>query len=49
MSNSRYIVVEGPLGVGKTTLVNLLGEAFNANVVLERAGDNPFLEKFSNR
>ncbi len=46
MGNSRYIVVEGPIGVGKTTLVNLLGESFNANVVLERAGENPFLEKF---
>ena len=46
MGKSRYIVVEGPLGVGKTTLVNLLGEAFNARTVLERAGENPFLEKF---
>jgi len=46
MGNSRYIVVEGPIGVGKTTLVNLLGDAFHAKVVLERAGDNPFLEKF---
>jgi len=46
MGNSRYIVVEGPLGVGKTTLVQRLAEAFDAKTVLERAGDNPFLEKF---
>ena len=46
MAEKRYIVVEGPLGVGKTTLVNLLADAFDANTVLERAGDNPFLEKF---
>jgi deoxyguanosine kinase len=46
MGNSRYIVVEGPLGVGKTTLVKLLAETFEAKTVLERAGENPFLEKF---
>jgi len=46
MAKSRYLVVEGPIGVGKTTLVNLLGETFNAHTVLEHAGDNPFLEKF---
>jgi len=46
MGKSRYMAVEGPIGVGKTTLVNRLGEAFNAHTVLERAGENPFLEKF---
>jgi deoxyguanosine kinase len=46
MEPCRYIVVEGPLGVGKTSLVKLLAESLNANTVLERAGENPFLEKF---
>lgn len=46
MGESRYIVVEGPLGVGKTSLARLLAETFNAKTVLERADDNPFLEKF---
>ncbi len=43
---SKYIVVEGPIGVGKTTLASRLAEDLKANLVLERADDNPFLEKF---
>jgi deoxyadenosine/deoxycytidine kinase len=42
----RYIVVEGPIGVGKTSLSNLLAERFNARRVLERFEDNPFLSSF---
>lgn len=42
----RYIVVEGPIGVGKTTLAQKLAEAFNAQTLLEQPQDNPFLERF---
>lgn len=42
----RYIVVEGPIGVGKTTLSQKLAEAFNAQTSLEQPQDNPFLERF---
>lgn len=46
----RYIVVEGPIGVGKTTLTKKLALTFNREAVLERPEDNPFLERFySNR
>ena len=41
-----YIVVEGPIGVGKTTLANKLAASFDSNLLLEGAEDNPFLEKF---
>ena len=46
MGESRYMVVEGPIGVGKTTFVKLLAEVFQAETVLERAEENPFLSKF---
>lgn len=42
----RYIVVEGPIGVGKTTLVQKLSERFNAETVLEIFEENPFLADF---
>ncbi len=42
----RYIVVEGPIGVGKTTLVRRLAERFNAHTVLEIFEENPFLASF---
>ena len=42
----RYIVVEGPIGVGKTTLTRKLAHTFNREVVLERPEDNPFLDRF---
>ncbi len=42
----KYIVVEGPIGVGKTTLASRLAEDMKASLVLERADENPFLEKF---
>ncbi len=41
-----YIAVEGPIGVGKTTLVNRLAERLNARIVLESFEDNPFLTDF---
>ncbi len=43
---ARYIVVEGPIGVGKTTLANRLAETFRYPVLLEPAFDNPFLDRF---
>ncbi len=42
----KYIVVEGPIGVGKTRLVNHLANLFNYQTLLEQPEKNPFLEKF---
>jgi len=42
----KSIVIEGPIGVGKTSLVNLLAKKFSARRVLEAAEDNPFLKHF---
>ncbi len=42
----HYIAVEGPIGVGKTTLANRLAETFSYPVLLEPATDNPFLDRF---
>ena len=45
-----YIAIEGPIGVGKTTLAKRMASTFNYQTLLEDAHDNPFLEKFySNR
>lgn len=41
-----YIVVEGPIGVGKTSLARRLAETLGGDVLLENAEDNPFLERF---
>ncbi|MET0105925.1 MAG: deoxynucleoside kinase [Sedimenticola sp.] len=41
-----YIVIEGPIGVGKTSLVNRLSESFGCESLLEGAEENPFLERF---
>ena len=46
MDELRYIVVEGPIGVGKSALTRLLAEAFKARTLLEKAEENPFLERF---
>lgn len=42
----RFIAVEGPIGVGKTTLAKRLASTFNYDTLLEQADVNPFLEKF---
>ncbi len=42
----RFIAVEGPIGVGKTTLAKRLANSFNYETLLEQAEDNPFLERF---
>ena len=41
-----YIVVEGPIGVGKTSLARRLAETFTGELILERPDENPFLERF---
>jgi deoxyguanosine kinase len=42
----RFIVVEGPIGVGKTSLAKRLAGSFGGEVVLEHIEQNPFLERF---
>lgn len=42
----RFIVVEGPIGVGKTSLAKRLAQDFGSEPILEQAADNPFLERF---
>jgi len=42
----RYLIIEGPIGVGKTSLARLLADAFQARCVLERPEENPFLVRF---
>jgi len=41
-----FIVVEGPIGVGKTTLAQRLAHSFGTELMLEQAGENPFLGRF---
>jgi deoxyguanosine kinase len=42
----RFIVIEGPIGVGKTSLARRVSESLSAQLVLEQADQNPFLERF---
>ena len=42
----RYIAIEGPIGIGKTTLAKRLANSFNYETLLEEAEENPFLERF---
>lgn len=42
----KFIVVEGPIGVGKTSLAKRLATSFRSDLLLEQAEENPFLEKF---
>ena len=46
LEKARYIVVEGPIGAGKTSLARRLGEHLRAEMLLERPEDNPFLARF---
>ncbi len=42
----RYVVVEGPIGVGKTSLANRLAAEFESELMLEKAEEKPFLADF---
>ena len=44
--NFQYIAVEGPIGVGKTSVVERLGQRMDASTLLEEWGQNPFLQPF---
>ena len=46
MNKLRYIAVEGPIGVGKSSLATMLAEDFKGRAVLEEAFENPFLGPF---
>ena len=48
MRNLYYIAIEGPIGVGKTSLAGLLSKELGARLVLEDFEDNPFLPDFYN-
>jgi deoxyguanosine kinase len=42
----RFIAIEGAIGAGKTSLVNLLGDQYDARLILEDTESNPFISKF---
>ncbi len=42
----RFIAIEGPIGVGKTSLAHKIANAFNYQTLLEQADENPFLKDF---
>ena len=46
MSGLRFLVIEGNIGAGKTTLAKKIAQDKNAKIILERYADNPFLPKF---
>ncbi len=46
LSRYRYVVVEGPIGAGKTSLTYKLAEHMGAETLLENTNDNPFLPRF---
>lgn len=46
MGASRYIAIEGPIGVGKTSLARKLADALDGELILEEAESNPFLGRF---
>ena len=46
LGDYNYIVIEGNIGAGKTSLVEMISQEFNAKSILERYKDNPFLPKF---
>jgi len=46
MERARYIAIEGPIGVGKSTLAGILAERLGGRLVEEGVEENPFLERF---
>jgi len=46
LSIPGFIVVEGPIGVGKTTLAKKIADTYSSELLLEGAADNPFMSKF---
>ena len=46
MRNLYYIAIEGAIGVGKTSLANLMSKELGARLVLEEFEENPFLPDF---
>jgi deoxyadenosine/deoxycytidine kinase len=42
----NYVVIEGNIGAGKTTLCSKIADQYNARLILEHFADNPFLPKF---
>lgn len=46
LARCRYLVVEGPIGAGKTSLARQLAEHIDAELLLEQPEDNPFLARF---
>ena len=42
----RYIAIEGPIGVGKSSLAKLLSQKFDSRLVREEVSNNPFMERF---
>lgn len=48
LNHLKYIVIDGPIGVGKTTLAKKLATSFGSDLILEGPEENPFLEEFYN-
>ena len=46
MDRFRYLVVEGPIGAGKTSLARRLAPRLSADLLLEQPGENPFIARF---
>jgi deoxyadenosine/deoxycytidine kinase len=46
LSKCRYVVVEGPIGAGKTSLARAIAASLDADALLEKPEDNPFLARF---
>lgn len=46
MRNLNFIAIEGPIGVGKTSLAKILSKRLSAKLILENFEDNPFLSEF---
>ena len=44
----KFLAIEGPIGVGKTTLAKKLADFFGYEIILEEPSQNPFLEDFYN-